>query len=500
MNLPEADVLEGLLGALLCATIGSVFATLDAALSALNPGRLSALHEEAKGLPRASLQRYIDNPSSQHSRWLVGRVVFTALAAVLVANALAPYVPRWSMAPLGALGALLTYGTCAEIGTTLARSRADYFAMRVFPIARPLELLVIPFALPLSFLGRRASRLLGPDAPPDARQTETEVQWVIAEGQKHGGLGQEPAEMLRNVLELKDLIARDVMVPRTRMCAIAADTPLPEVLRLVASEGHSRYPVYRDQVDNVIGLLYAKDLFRLLKDEKLPSMPLADLVRAPVNFVPEMQGVSSVLREMRARRLHMAIVIDEFGGVSGIVTLEDIIEVIVGEIRDEYDTEEAPIQDLGDGRLLADAAVSVHDLSAYLGAEIPEDRDYESLAGLIIHRAGKVPSVGAHLEAFGLSFVVREADEKRIAKVEIVRPRPLSEPAPAASDNEATSSGKMRRASSSKIPSESPSGKIPSEAPAKIPSDAPSKIPSDAPPDDPTKKSDPDRKIASAAT
>jgi CBS domain containing-hemolysin-like protein len=327
----------------------------------------------------------------------------------------------------------LTYGTLAEIGITLARSRADDFAVRVLPFLRPFELLVLPLAAPLSALGKRAARWLKPEGPRDARLTETEVEWVVSEGQKHGSLGQEPAEMIRNVLELKDLVARDVMVPRTRICAIEVTTPLPEVLRFVASEGHSRFPVYRDQVDNVIGLLYAKDLFRLLKDEKVQATtPLGDLIRTPVNFVPEMQGVSSVLREMRARRLHMAVVIDEFGGVSGIVTLEDILEVIVGEIRDEYDTEEAPIQDLGDGRLLADAAVSVHDLSAYLGAEIPENGDYESLGGLLIQHAGKVPAVGARIEAFDLSFIVRDADEKRVAKVEIIRPRPLSELPPAA--------------------------------------------------------------------
>ena len=422
---------EGLAGAVICATIGSVFAAVDAALSSLNPARVSALHDESKGLAKSGLGRYLANPSAQQSRWLAGRVVCMSLAAVLIAEALSPFVAHWALAPLGALGALVTYGTFAEIGITLARSRADAFAVRVLPFLRPFELLVLPLAKPLSALGRGVARWIGPDAPRDSRLTDTEVEWVVAEGQKHGSLGQEPAEMIRNVLELKDLVARDVMVPRTRVCAIEVSTPLPEVLRFVASEGHSRFPVYRDQVDNVVGLLYAKDLFRLLKDDKLQATPLGDIVRAPVNFVPEMQGVSSVLREMRGRRLHMAVVIDEFGGVSGIVTLEDILEVIVGEIRDEYDTEEAPIQDLGDGRLLADAAVSVHDLSAYLGAQIPENGDYESLGGLLIQRAGKVPAVGARIEAFDLSFIVRDADEKRISKVEIIRPRPQSELPPA---------------------------------------------------------------------
>ncbi|MET0594800.1 MAG: transporter associated domain-containing protein, partial [Polyangiaceae bacterium] len=279
-------------------------------------------------------------------------------------------------------------------------------------------------------LGRWAARLVAEDPPPESRKTEAEVEWVVTEGQKHGSLGREPAEMIRNVLELKDLVVRDVMVPRTRVSAIEVTRPIPEVLKIVASEGHSRFPVYRDKVDNIVGLLYAKDLFRILKDVKLQTRPLIDLVRAPVNFVPETQGVSSVLREMRSRRLHMAVVIDEFGGVSGIVTLEDILEVIVGEIRDEYDTEEAPIQDLGDGRLLVDATVSVDDLSAYLGAKIPEDGDYESLGGLLLHRAGNVPTVGTQIDAFDFCFIVREADEKRIIKVEIVRPRGLSEVPP----------------------------------------------------------------------
>ena len=438
MKLPAADVWEGLAGALACAAVGSIFASMDAALRSLSPGRLSALHGQSTGLSKAALDRYMQRPSSQHSRWLVGRVVFMALASVLIAQAVAPFVPSWSVALLGALGAVATYGALAEIGINLARRRADDLTLRFLPFMRVLELIVMPLAAPIALLGRWSARLVAAEPRADARLTETEVEWVVTEGQKHGSLGREPAEMIRNVLELKDLVVRDVMVPRTRVSAIEVTRPIAEVLKMVASEGHSRFPVYRDKVDNIVGLLYAKDLFRILKDDKLGERSLVDLVRAPVNFVPETQGVSSVLREMRSRRLHMAVVIDEFGGVSGIVTLEDILEVIVGEIRDEYDTEEAPIQDLGDGRLLVDAAVSVDDLSAYLGAKIP-DGDYESLGGLLIHRAGKVPAIGTQLEAFDFCFIVREADEKRIIKVEIVRPRGLSEvPPPLLGEAEST--------------------------------------------------------------
>jgi putative hemolysin len=417
----QAGTYEGLLLALLCAAIGSVFAAAESAFASLNPARLALLEQTASGRRRRALERYLANRPAAHAHWLVGRVLFTAFAALLVANAIASTVPRWALAPLGALGALLTYGVVAEVATTWARSRPEYFAARVLGLIRPLELLVYPLSAPLSLIGRLVGGLLGGTSDRQPKVTETEVEWVINEGQKQGSLAQEPAEMIRHVLELKDLVARDVMIPRTRVSAIDLTRELADVLHFVRSEGHSRYPVYRDSIDNTIGLLYAKDLFRIVVDGALQDTPLEQVVRTPVIFVPETQGVSSVLREMRARRQHLAVVIDEFGGFSGIVTLEDILEVIVGEIRDEYDTEEAPIQDLGDGRLLADAAVSVHDLSSYLGTDIPGGGDYESVGGLVVHESGRVPAVGVQVDAHGMSFIVREADEKRVVKVEIVR-------------------------------------------------------------------------------
>src|SRR5262249_29258713 len=178
------------------------------------------------------------------------------------------------------------YGILAEIGTTIGRARANYFALRMLPILRPLEIVLSPLAAPLSLLGRITSRQLGPEHNA-SDVTQTEVEWVVSEGQKQGSLGPEPAEMIRNVLELKDLVARDVMVPRTRVSAVEVDMPVSEVLRFVATEGHSRYPVYREKIDNVVGLLYVKDLFRLLREEPMPSTPLGELIRGPVNFVPD---------------------------------------------------------------------------------------------------------------------------------------------------------------------------------------------------------------------
>jgi CBS domain containing-hemolysin-like protein len=208
--------------------------------------------------------------------------------------------------------------------------------------------------------------------------------------------------------------------------------PIAEILRQVAEAAHSRYPVHRETVDNVVGVLHAKDLLHAVARGDAQTILLESILR-PVVFVPESQSAASVLKDMRAGRHHLAIVLDEFGGFSGIVTLEDLLEQIVGDIRDEHDTEEAPIVDLGDGRLVVDASLALADLSRYLGTDLPADGDYHSLGGFLAAHHGKVPEVGATLSQLGLQFIVREADERRVTKVEIQREAPPMSIAPGSS-------------------------------------------------------------------
>jgi CBS domain containing-hemolysin-like protein len=257
---------------------------------------------------------------------------------------------------------------------------------------------------------------------------------VVSQGERTGAIANEPAEMIRNVLDFKDLIIKDVMIPRRRASGIDMGTSLADVIEMVSTEGHSRYPVFRETLDNVIGLLYAKDLFKVVREGRLATAKLTDLIRMSVLFVLETQPTASVLREMRAKSLHMAVVSDEFGGTSGIVTLEDILEEIVGDIRDEHDlATDAQIQQIGDGRFVVDAAVSLSDLSERIGKDLPANGEFESVGGLLIDRAGRVPEVGAVLQLDGVRFVVREADETRVVKVEIDasedRPTSLTGPA-----------------------------------------------------------------------
>ncbi|HXN32505.1 MAG TPA: hemolysin family protein [Polyangiaceae bacterium] len=419
MNAGPGGLVVQVIAAAAATAVGSLFAAGDAALSEIPDGRMQALLADPSG---AAFRRFTSDPLRILSRWLVGRVVALSAATVLLNEvARSAGLDRIAL-PLAVLGAVLTYGTFTEIASTLARRRPERVGALALVFLRPLEWILVPLADPLAIVGRAIGRRVPKSHPVDARITETEVEWVVSEGERAGAIANGPAEMIRKVLDFKDLTAREVMVPRRHILGIELSTPLRDVVALVGAEKHSRYPVYRENIDTIVGLLNAKDLFSLVGDGRIATMKLSEVVRTPVMFVSESQSAAKILQDMRSRRLHMAIVSDEFGGTAGLITLEDIIEEIVGDIRDEHDLE-APIQAMADGRVVADASVPLADLARALGKPLPSDGEFESLGGLIVSRAGRVPPVGATVQVDGLKLIVREADETRVVKVEIIPDR-----------------------------------------------------------------------------
>jgi putative hemolysin len=418
VNVGPGGLAVEIIAAALATAIGSLFAGGEAALSEIPEGRMQALSADSGG-PGAAFRRYAGDPLRILSRWLVGRIVALSAASILLDDAARGAGLDPVALPLSVLGAVLTYGTFTEVASTLARRRPERVGALALVFLRPLEWLLVPLADPLAIIGRAVGRRVPKSRPVDARITETEVEWAVSEGEKAGAIANEPAEMIRKVLDFKDLTAREVMVPRRHILGIEVSTPLRDAIAFVTAEKHSRYPVYRENLDTVVGLLNAKDLFAIVGDGRTAATTLADVVRTPVLFVSESQSAAKMLQDMRSRRQHMAIVSDEFGGTAGLVTLEDVIEEIVGDIRDEHDLE-APIQSMGDGRVFADASVPLADLAQALGKPLPDDGEFESLGGLIVSRAGRVPPVGATLRVDGLKLIVREADETRVVKVEIV--------------------------------------------------------------------------------
>ncbi|MDP9000714.1 MAG: hemolysin family protein [Myxococcota bacterium] len=418
MNPGPGGLVVDLIAAGVATAIGSLFAAGEAALIEIPERRMQALSAD-DSRAGAKFRRYTSDPLRILSRWLVGRIVALSTATVLLNQAARETgLDRFAL-PLAVLGAVMTYGTFTEVASTLARRRPEQVGGLTLVFLRPLEWVLIPLADPLAIVGRAVGRRVPESHPVDARITETEVEWVVSEGEKAGAIANEPAEMIRKVLDFKDLTAREVMVPRRHILGIELATPLSDVVALVAVESHSRYPVFRETLDTIVGLLNAKDLFALVRDGRLAATTLGEVMRTPVMFVSESQSAAKILQDMRSRQLHMAVVSDEFGGTGGLITLEDIIEEIVGDIRDEHDPE-ARIQSMGDGRVVADASVPLADLAQALGKSLPNDGEFESLGGLIVSRAGRVPEVGATLRVGGLKLIVREADETRVVKVEIV--------------------------------------------------------------------------------
>ncbi len=410
-----------LAGALVASVLGALFAGADTALTGLSSTRLEALLDQSSGAEKSAYERIQRDDAKLRSRYLFGRVAATAVTAVCMLVFFEPLV-RGAAVWAALAATVLVSSVLFEVSTTLARKHGDQAALAAARWLRPLEVALVPLAVPLGWLGARLGKRSPEEPAPDPKVAEAEVEALIDEGERSGVLAREPAEMLRNVLDFAERTAKDVMIPRDRVEAIDVETPLVEVQRMVADSGHSRYPVYREHIDNVVGLLYAKDLFKAahFEDEPVSSRQkrVEDLVRASANFVPESQPLSSLLREMRQRRQHLAIVVDEFGSVSGIVTLEDVLEEIVGDIHDEHDV---PIEDLGDGRVVADGTVSMKELCAYLGADfgaLPRD---EPLGRMVEGHLGKVPEAGTAFSKFGLHFVVRDADDKHVGKVEVAR-------------------------------------------------------------------------------
>ena len=243
------------------------------------------------------------------------------------------------------------------------------------------------------------------------------IQQIIDAGEEEGLINEEENEMIRSIFEMKNRVVREIMVPRTDMATVPVDATLGEVLDTINGCGHSRIPVYEGTVDNITGLLYAKDLLREWgRDEA--AIDLKQLMRSPY-FIPETKNFEELLQDFKRKRVHIAIVIDEYGGTSGLITIEDLLEQIVGDIQDEYDTEEEWLDEQSDGAVVADARLSVEELEERFGIEVERDK-FDTLAGLIFHLIGRIPKVGEEVVSGPLLMTILDADARKIRKVRIV--------------------------------------------------------------------------------
>ena len=253
----------------------------------------------------------------------------------------------------------------------------------------------------------------------EAHHSSEELQYLLDQGRESGALDTVEHELIKNVFDFNERIVKNIMVPRTKISAIEMNCPGKDVIERITKEGYSRIPIYDDNIDQIIGIVHTKDILPILANGK--ELVLRNIIRKPY-FIPETKKINDLMAEFQQRRLQIAIVLDEFGGTAGMVTLEDIVEELVGEIQDEYDEETPIVEKISETEYMVDASANVHDVNEFLPRELPESSDYDTISGLVSDLFDKIPDVGEHTEIYGYNFIIMKKTQQNIefVKLELV--------------------------------------------------------------------------------
>jgi len=328
--------------------------------------------------------------------------------------------PNWSRIIIASGAAwLLTLVFAVAIPVSWAKYAGAWLVVKLRPLLAVTRVVCEPILIVLHWFDPLVRRLAGVpirDAKSFADELEQEILHAVSEGELHGAVDEEEKEMIESVIELSDTHVEEVMTPRTDIVALPKDADRQTVLDTILEKGHSRIPVFDGTIDNVLGLLYAKDLLRQSESD---VFELERIMRKAL-FIPESKLVRDLLREFQAKKVHIAIVLDEYGGTAGLVTIEDILEELVGEIADEYETEEpAEIKRIDEHTVEVDARMRIDDLNDELNIELPEDGDYETIGGFVFNAMGKIPKPGEQCEHQNIGIQVIAAEPRRITRLRL---------------------------------------------------------------------------------
>jgi CBS domain containing-hemolysin-like protein len=390
-------------------------AAAEAGVAAASRARLKSM--AGKGVRRAErLHNFADERASVLAVLAVARTF-----AVVVATGLAIFIVSretehsWGVFALVATGGAIVLALLDALPRVIVAQDAEPWGIRLVPVINTFRTVFGPIAWAIDRSLRTVVGQNGEDHEDDAPRRETEEILRLAEiDPGEDSIEEEERQMIQGIIDMDETTAREIMAPRIDIVGLDLDQTIDDALRLIVAKGFSRIPLYDETIDNVVGVIYAKDLLRCLTEGRKPS--LKDVARPPY-FIPESKRVSELLAELRQSKVHIAIVVDEYGGTAGIVTIEDLLEEIVGEIQDEYDREEAPIEQITETEAILDARVSIDALRELFGFEPDEDEDYDTVGGFVYHHLGKVPSAGDEVRVDGLTLRVLSVLGRRIKKV-----------------------------------------------------------------------------------
>ncbi|HEY2702419.1 MAG TPA: hemolysin family protein [Candidatus Dormibacteraeota bacterium] len=411
---------------LVAALIASLFlaafaATAETALTSVSRLRMRSLAESGDPAARRVVRLH-EQPNAYLSTILMVNTLAVIVASTVTTLLVADRWGNGAEAPATAVLSVVVLVACEILPKSVALRFNERAARLVSGPVTVLTRVLRPVVFLLTFLSSRIVRLVANGDIPGPFVTEEELKMLLAVSEREGVVEEEEREMISGVLELTDKVAREVMVPRVDVIAVEVRSTVDDVTALINRTGHSRIPLYEDSIDNVVGLVYAKDLLRVCATDDKPS--LRELAREPY-FTPELKRAGELLIEMRKKKVHMAIVVDEYGGTAGIVTIEDLIEEIVGDIRDEYDAAEPEeIQFVSDREVLVNARVSLDDIKALLHLPI-EDVEADTIGGLVYERLGSIPKAGATVQIGDVTIRVESVRRQAIRTLRISSPRPL---------------------------------------------------------------------------
>ncbi|HEV2356728.1 MAG TPA: hemolysin family protein [bacterium] len=405
---------------------GAFFGAAETALFAANRMALRRLRDAGDRRARVA-HRLLEDPGNLLTTLLAGNTIANVGSSVVATSIALSLLGRRTGELVAFVGATVLVLILGEIAPkTLAVRYADRFALRVAGPVRTVSLVLTPLVRLLSLAGTAIARPFGGAITPRAPLvTEDQLRFLVQVGEEEGVIEEEEREMIHSIFEFGDTLVREVMRPRVDIVAVPARATINEALGLVMEYGHSRIPVYEGNIDHVIGIVYVRDLLPALRQGRL-DQPVREVLR-PAFFVPEAKKVDELFRELQRRKVSMAIVVDEYGGTAGLVTMEDLLEEIVGEIQDEYDLEEKPIQLIDDRTAVVNGRTPIDEVNEILGLQLPVE-EVDTIAGLVYALAGRVPVQGETVSVPGAELRVERALGQRITKVRITRSTPPAPP------------------------------------------------------------------------
>ncbi|WP_053961007.1 hemolysin family protein [Sulfobacillus thermosulfidooxidans] len=400
--------------------LSAMYSMTETAMMSLSRGKVRNLVEEGHKQGRW-LERLVEQPNRLLGTVLFGNNLTNIMASTIATGVFIYYFGSNGIAIATVVMTLFILLVAEIIPKTYAAHNSERVALRFAFFLEASARIFYPVVRVLTWFGVGIIRLFGARAEGGRLLTEEEIRSMVEVGEEEGLLEADERQMIQGIFDLGETVAREVMVPRIDVNALPDTAPLREAWDAVIHWGHSRLPVFRKTIDDVVGVIYARDILAYLK-ERDPQTPIGELAR-PVLYIPETKKVDELLADFRRQRTQIAVVLDEYGGTAGIVTIEDLLEEIVGEIQDEYDQEDQPIRQLDDGVIDVAGMVQLEEVNDILDVDLPHE-DFDTVGGLILHLLGRAPVEGEIVRWDNLEFTVSKVVGRRVARVIIKAQKP----------------------------------------------------------------------------